>query len=113
MSGRRITDLSRAAQTGRESYRALRNVMLCAWSAVCGSTADYGSPYCAKHRRQLNAANARLYEERRQNDLCRDCGTQVVGRSRCWLCATKRAGYPSRQPEYRKMKERHGRRSGE
>lgn len=104
--GRPITDHARSGQARRERYITLRSVRLCTWSVSCGKPAAFGSPCCDRHRDRMTAAMRRLYEARRANDLCRNCGTQVVGRSRCWLCAERRKGHASRQPEYRKMKER-------
>lgn len=104
--GRPITNHSRAAQARRDEYRTLRGAWLCAWSVSCGRTALIGSPYCEEHREAMNDAGRRLRKERRANDLCQQCGTQVIGRVRCWLCSQRRKTYASRQPEYRKMKER-------
>lgn len=103
--GRPVTNRSHRAQARRTQYATLRSVRLCAWSVSCGQTVGM-TPYCDEHRGMVNDANRRLFESRRANGLCRNCGTQVIGRSRCWLCAKKREGYASRQPEYRKAKER-------
>lgn len=104
--GRPITNHSHGARAKRDQYRTLRSVQLCAWSVSCGQNAILGSPYCDGHKAAVNGANAKLYETRRANDLCQNCGAQVVGRVRCWVCSQRRKGYASRQPEYRKMKER-------
>lgn len=106
--GRPVTNRSRSAQTRRDNYAALRGAHLCAWSAACGKSASLGSPLCENHREQANAANRDLAARRRQSDQCQNCGTTVVNRVRCWVCSDKRKHYASRQPEYRKAKERRG-----
>lgn len=104
--GRPITNRSSAAQARRNQYHTLRGAWLCAWSAACGKSAALGSPFCGEHRDAVNVAVARLREERRASDLCQHCGAEVIGRVRCWLCSERRKSYASRQPEYRRMKER-------
>lgn len=106
--GRPVTDHSPAGQRGRASYAALRGANLCAFSASCGRHAAFGSPLCCKHRAQNNAATRDLAARRRANNQCRNCGTTVINRARCWICSDKRKSYASRQPEYRRVKERGG-----
>lgn len=103
--GRPIANHTKKGQSRRDQYRTLRGAWLCAWGVSCGETAAIGSPYCAEHRAAVNAANRRMFSEKKAADRCRNCGTQVIGRSRCWLCSQRRKAYASRQPEYRKAKE--------
>lgn len=106
--GRPVVDYSQSGQTRREGYAWLRGAGLCAWSATCGQPAESGSPHCTEHREKMRSACASIYAYRKANDLCRNCGVEVIGKSRCWLCTKKRESYASRQADYRKTKERAG-----
>lgn len=103
--GRPIVDHSPDGVARRARYAALRGAGLCVWSASCGQPAALGSPCCAKHRDAMADIQRRQVEKRLSNNLCQ-CGVEVIGRVRCWLCSERRKTYASRQSEYRKMKER-------
>lgn len=103
--GRPITDHSPGGQARRDQYATLRGAYLCAWSVSCGRNAAFGSPCCDRHREAIRQATQRVRDRQRVEGRCA-CGAEVTGRSRCWLCSERRKGYASRQPEYRKMKER-------